>query len=132
MVTDELIRKQFIHQILRRDAAFIYETQANVVRQNFENERAKALASFLATRPFSRSGDGLKPNYYFNIFPYLRFLDIKYSKQDAGLRSRLALYNRVVWGRLYHETISDLRYGLTQDMKNNIRERLEKMNPQKL
>lgn len=132
MVTDELIRKQFIHQILRRDAAFIYETQANVVRQNFTNERAKALASFLATRPFSISGDGLKPNYYFNIFPYLRFLDIKYSKQDAGLRSRLALYNRVVWGRLYHETMADLRYGLTQDMKDTIRERLEKMNPGKL
>ena len=132
MVTDELIRKQFIHQILRRDAAFIYETQANVVRQNFTNERAKALASFLASRPFSLSGDGLRQNYYFNIFPYLRFLDIKYSNQDAGLRSRLALYNRVVWGRLYHETISDLKYGLSKDIYDSIKERLEKMNPEKL
>lgn len=132
MVTDELIRKQFIHQILRRDAAFIYETQASVVRQNFTNERAKALAGFLATRPFHISGDGLKPTYYFSIFPYLRFLDILYSRQDAGLRSRLALYNRVVWGRLYHETVSDLKYGLSKDIYDTIKDKLEKMNPEKL
>lgn len=133
MVTDELIRKQFIHQILRRDVNFIYTIQSEVLRTNLDtNKRALQMAGFLASRPFRIAGDGLKPSYYMSIFPYLRFLDITYSKRDMGLRSRLALYNRVVWGRLYHETISDLRYGLTQDMKNNIRERLEKMNPQKL
>lgn len=132
MVTEELIRKQFIHQILRRDVGFIYETQANVLRQNFSNERAMQLSSFLASRPFQMSGDGLKPTYYMSIFPYLRFLDIKYSRQEAGLRSRLVLYNRVVWGRLYHETINDLRYGLTQDIRDTITSGLERMNLDKL
>lgn len=132
MVTEELIRKQFISQILRRDVGFIYETQAAVLRQNFNNERAMELASFLAARPFRVSGDGLKPQYYMSIFPYLRFLDIKYSRQEVGLRSRLALYNRVVWGRLYHETMNDLRYGLTQDIRETITQRLEKMSPDKL
>lgn len=132
MVAEELIRKQFIHQILRRDVGFIYETQANVLRQNFSDERAMRLASFLASRPFRMSGNGLKTQYYMSIFPYLRFLDIKYSRQEAGLRSRLALYNRVVWGRLYHETMNHLRYGLTQDIRETITQRLEKMNPDKL
>lgn len=132
MVTEELIRKQFIHQILKRDAAYIYETQARVIRQNFSNERAKELAAFLASRPFHISGEGLRPTYYFSIFPYLRFLDIKYSREQVGLRQRVALYNRVVWGRLYHETINDLRYGLTQDMKNSITAKLREMNPAKL
>lgn len=132
MVTEELIRKQFIHQILRRDVTFIYETQADVLRQNFSNERAMELSSFLASRPFSVSGDGLKPHYYMSIFPYLRFLDIKYSRQKTGLRSRLALYNRVVWGRLYHETINDLRYGLTQDIRDTITHCLERISFDKL
>lgn len=132
MITEELIRKQFIHQILKRDSAYIYETQARVIRKNFSNERAKELAIFLASRPFRISGEGLKFTYYFSIFPYLRFLDIKYSREQAGIRKRLALYNRVIWGRLYHETINDLRYGLTQDMKDSITAKLREMNPAKL
>lgn len=132
MITDELIKKQFIRQILKRDAAFIYATQAEVIRRNFTNDRAKELASFLEKRPYSIVGDGLRPAYYFAIFPYLRFLDIQYSREQQEFRARLSLYNRVIWGRLYHETINDLRYGLTQDMKKEIREWLEKMNPDKL
>ena len=132
MITEEIIRKQFVHQILRRDAAFIYETQARVLRDNFTNPRAIELASFLSSRPFSISGGGLKLDYHFNIFPYLRFLDIKYSRENMGIRRRLALYNRVVWGRLYHETINDLRYGLTQDIKDSITAKLKEISPEKL
>lgn len=132
MVTEELIRKQFIHQILRRDAAYIYETQARVVRQNFDSERARKLAAFLASRPFRVSGNGLRPTYVFAIYPFLRFLDIKYSRGSVEMRKRIALYNRVVWGRLYHETINDLRYGLTQDMKDSITAKLREINPARL
>ncbi len=129
MITEELIRKQFIHQILRRDAAFICETQSRVLRENFTNERAMELASFLVSRPYSVSGSGLRLAYTFSIFPYLRFLDIRFSRESMGLRRRLALYNRVIWGRLYHETLGDLRYGLTQDMKDSISAKLRAMNP---
>ncbi len=130
MVTDELIKKSFISQIIRRDAAFIYDTQARVVRENFSTDgRSSTLAYHLSKRPFSLSGQGLNLVYYFNVITYLRFLDIKYSKDKMGLRSKLALYNRVIWGRLYNETIRDLKYGLTEDIKRDIRQRLEKMNP---
>lgn len=132
MITEEIIRKQFVHQILRRDAAFIYETQARVLREYFTNRRAMNLASFLSSRPFSISGEGLKPTYYFNLLSYLRFLDIKYNRESMGLRSRLALYNRVIWGRLYHETVNDLRYGLTQDIKDSIAAKLREISPEKL
>lgn len=133
MVTEKLIRKQFINQILRRDIAFIYETQANVIRHNFNNERAMQLSSFLASRPFCISGDGLAPTYSMSIYPYLRFLDIKYCRKDeSSKRSMLPLYNRLIWGRLYGKTINDLRYGLTQDIRDTIISQLEKMNPDKL
>lgn len=130
MISDELVKKSFISQIMRRDAAFIYDTQARVLRENFKGDNRKAaLASYLSKRPFSVSAYGMNFIYYFNIMTYLRFLDIKYSRQDMGKRSKLALYNRVVWGRLYNETIRDLKYGLTEDIKSGIRKQLERMNP---
>lgn len=134
MVTEQLIRKEYIHNILSRDAKFIYDTQAQVLRDNFTNERAMELSKFLKTKPFETSGSGLKPTYYFRIFPYLRLLDIQSSRQvlTKSYRSKLALYNRVVWGRLYNETMYSLRYGFTQDIKDSIRANLEKANPNNL
>jgi hypothetical protein len=126
MVTEELIKKEYIRRILSRDANFIYNTQASVIRQNFNSEGTTRLANFLAKHPYSIEGNGLHVVYSFQILTYLRFLDIKYSRQQSGIRQRLALYNRVVWGRLYHETINDLRYGLTQDIKNQISGELQR------
>ena len=47
-------------------------------------------------------------------------------------RRNLALYNRVVWGVLYHETFPKLSYGFNDEVRNSIRQELEKsLNPQK-
>lgn len=119
MVTDELIRDRFIHSIIRRDMKVIYDTQASVVRANFHG--TGNLARHLERMPFQVNDK----TYYFKILPYLRFLDIKYRGERMAQRSRLALYNRVIWGVLYNETLPDIRYGLTQDIRNGIRVELE-------
>ena len=63
------------------------------------------------------------------IFPYLRFLDINYRRGSdrisRHIRSNLALYNRVVWGVLYHETFPEIKYGYTQEIRSSIRQELE-------
>ncbi|MDU1012385.1 MAG: hypothetical protein E7A49_05685 [Parabacteroides sp.] len=59
------------------------------------------------------------------IFSYLRFLDIRYRKQDMFFRRKLALYNRVIWGVLYNETLQDIRYGLTDNIRQLMRDDLE-------
>jgi hypothetical protein len=120
MITEDAIKKEFIRKIISRDASFIYDTQARVLRENFRDPRTANLAAYLSAHHFYVSGSGLHLTYKFNILTYLRLLDIKFSRQDMGSRRRLALYNRVVWGRLYHETIGDLRYGLTEDIKKDI------------
>ena len=38
MITEELIRGEFMHQIMSRDSRFIYDTQARVLRENFTGE----------------------------------------------------------------------------------------------
>lgn len=42
------------------------------------------------------------------------------------VRRNLALYNRVIWGVLYNETLPDIRYGYTQDIRKSIRQDLER------
>ena len=120
MVTDELIKTTYIHSIIKRDAKIIYDTQATVVKANFPNGTGR-LARSLARMPFKVANT----TYFFRVFPYLRFLDIRYRKQDMARRRSLALYNRVIWGVLYNETLPDIRYGLTEDIKDGIRAELE-------
>lgn len=124
MVTDELIKTEFIQSVVSRDINRIYKTQEETIRSNFPNGTGH-LADFLSRRPFSISGDGLKQAYHMRIFSYLRFLDIRYRKQEMFFRRRLALYNRVIWGVLYNETMQDLRYGLTDNIREMMRNDLE-------
>lgn len=128
MITEEIIRDNYIRKIASRDANLIYTTQADVIRQNFQGTRADNLADFLSKKPFSSMGAPGKEIYYFRVFTYLRFLDIWSSgrgNSNTNIRRNLALYNRVIWGVLYHETLPDLRYGLTKDIRESITSELQ-------
>lgn len=131
MITDELIKNKFISDIIQRDIKLIYNTQEEVICSNFSSGTGR-LAAYLSQKPFTLNGDGLKPVYYMRIFSYLRFLDIHYRHQQKTLRNNLSLYNRVVWGILYNETLPDLRYAFTAEIRNKIRTQLELLTPEEL
>lgn len=128
MVTDELIKKHFIHDTISQGINLIYETQEKVVR-TYLNTRSGNLVSYIQRRPFTFQETEGKQVYYMRILPYLRYLDIHYRKGNdrvsRHIRSNLALYNRTVWGVLYHETFPELRYGFTKEIQNTIRRELE-------
>lgn len=119
MITEDIINQTYINRVVNRDIAIIYKTQEQVVRANFHG--TGRLARYLSTMPFSF----MDHIYYFRVLPYLRFLDIRY-RQNMEIRRSLALYNRVIWGVLYNETLPDIRYGLTQDIRKEIRKDLER------
>lgn len=107
MITDQLIRSRFINEVMSQGINKIYETQEKVVR-TYLNTRSGNLVSHLQRRPFSAQEEDSKQVYYMRIFPYLRFLDIHYRRTSNDrisrhIRSNLAIYNRVVWGVLYHD-----------------------------
>lgn len=131
MITDELIKQKFISDIVRRDIYFIYDTQRDVVRENFPFGSGR-LAGYLSQKPFKIDGSGLKSIYYMRVFSYLRFLDIHYRNEQMSLRRNLALYNRVIWGVLYNETLPDLRYSFTSEVREKIRTQLETLSPEEL
>lgn len=129
MITDQLIRQRFIHDVLSQGINKIYETQENVVR-TYLNTRSGNLLSHLQRRPFTSQESDAKQVYFIRIFPYLRFLDINYRRGSdrisRHIRSNLAIYNRVVWGVLYHETFPEIQYGFTQEVRTSIHQELEK------
>lgn len=129
MITDQLIRKKFITDAMTKGINKIYETQENVVR-TYLNTRSGDLIAHLSRRPFTSQDSENKQVYFIRIFPYLRFLDINYRRGSRDrisrhLRSNLAIYNRVVWGVLYHETFPEIQYGYTEEIRNSIRQELE-------
>ena len=128
MITDQLIRNKFIADVMSQGINKIYETQENVVR-TYLNTRSGVLVAHLQRRPFTSQGTDNNQVYYMRIFPYLRFLDINYRRGSdrisRHIRSNLALYNRVVWGVLYHETFPEIKYGYTQEIRSSIRQELE-------
>lgn len=128
MISEGAIKTQYVREILERDAKFINETQGKVIEENFRRVSGKLLRS-IYRKDFIIQGDDNRMMLEFSFLRYLRFLDIKSSMdrfKNKELRSKLALYNRVIWGRLYNETRSDIKYGLKDDVKERIKEELQK------
>lgn len=128
MITESLIKKRFVHDTISQGINLIYETQERVVRTYLQTRTGNLLAH-LQRRPFTSQESVTKAQYFINIFPYLRFLDIAYRKDNDRIsrhvRKNLALYNRAVWGVLYHETFPELRYGFNDEIRNSIKKELE-------
>ena len=124
MITDEFIKSEFISSILKRDIGIIYKTQAQVVREQLSSHTG-VLSQYVTRGKFTlQAGSGVQ-TLFVPVLPYLRMLDIHYRREYMNQRRKLALYNRVIWGTLYNETLPDLKYGLTADIRRQMRKDLE-------
>lgn len=130
MITDSLIKKKFVHDTLKDGINKIYTTQENVVRSNFHSHTGRLLTSLSAHSYDSEISDE-SSIIYLRLLPYLRFLDMQYRTRKDKIakvkRRKLALYNRVVWGVLYHETFPTIRYGLTDEVRESINQELKRI-----
>lgn len=135
MVTDSLVKKKFVHETLQEGILKIYSTQENVVRNNFQRRTGRLLTT-LSAHSFDSQISGENRTIFVRILPYLRFLDMQYRQRNDRIskfkRRNLALYNRVVWGVLYHETFPKLRYGFNDEVRNSIRQELENHSTHKI
>jgi len=128
MVTESLIKKKFVHDTLQEGIRKIYATQESVVRNNYEIRTGHLLQS-LSTHSFETRIGSESETVIVSILPYLRFLDMQYRLRNDRIakfkRRNQALYNRVVWGVLFHETFPTLRYGFNDEIRRTLRERLQ-------
>lgn len=123
MVTDSLIRKKFVHDVLQAGVLKISATQEQVVRDNYQLRTGRLVTS-LSSHNFASSSQGYAHTFIVRILPYLRFLDMAYRQRNDRIakhrRAQLALYNRVVWGVLYHESFPEISYGFTDEVRNQV------------
>lgn len=132
MVTDQFVKDEFISDILRRDIGIIYQTQEEVANRYFK-ERTGTLHNFLSRRAFTPKESNGEFSVYLNVLSYIRFLDMQYRLNYAGMsskrakkqRAKYAIYNRVVWGVLYNETFPDIQAGFTDEVREAWRQKME-------
>lgn len=130
MVTDSLVRDKFISETLSQGVKKIHAIQEQVVRDNYQL-RTGRLVSTLSAHNFISSSQGYSHTVFVRILPYLRFLDMAYRVRKDRIakhrRANLALYNRVVWGVLYHETFPELSYGFTDEVRKQVGKELKEI-----
>ena len=133
MVTEEIIKKEFIHRTVNRDIKRIYATQQEEVSKVLHGKKENAIVSFLSSQSgrIVTSG-GMQPVFYMSTLVGIRLLDIYYSRNGKGSFKKLKIYNRAIWGILYKETLPAMKYGLSEDIKQSIREDLSKSSPKNL
>ncbi|WP_028897843.1 hypothetical protein [Prevotella sp. HUN102] len=123
MITEHFIRNKFISEALHKGIHKVYSIQEQVVRSNYQLHTGRLLTS-LSSHNFTSSSQGYTQTFYIRILPYLRFLDMAYRLRKDRIakhrRAKFALYNRVVWGVLYHETFPEITYGFTDEVRKQI------------
>ena len=130
MITESIIRKKFVHETITEGINKIFSEQQKVFQARF-NSRTGRLQSFLSSHSFDRQISDGRYSVYINMYAHLRFLDMQYRRQDVHPRPKKAnIYNKVVWGILYREVFPELRYGFTDEVRQQLRAQLQQaLNP---
>ena len=130
MITDSLIKKKFIHQLLQRGMEQIYAAQEKVITGELDT-RTGQLRQWALRRQYdmriSSSGDN---TINVRFYPYHRFIDMMYRDRKDRVskykRSKIAVYNRIIYGILYRRTFPAIRFGFTDEVREGIRKNFEK------
>lgn len=133
MSNEDPIRQEFIRRTLERDFKTIIDRQRQIAQERVYytgheatrtqgtgrtmQNRTGRLAAFLGSAQVR-----LSPGSLFMAqvqYPlYIRFLDMK-------RLGNFKIYNRQLWGVIYNETLPELKHGLDESMKEQIRRELE-------
>ena len=128
MVTEQYLRQDFVSETLRRDIRIIHKTQAEVVNRHLQ-VRTGTLRAAVSHPEFTLdTGEG-RISLHMRLLAYMRFIDMQYrtggNRVAKKKRANIALYNRVVWGVLYHETFPDIQAGFTDEVRKAWRQKME-------
>ena len=125
MITEQLIRKKFVHDTMTDAINRLYAAWRPAI--SLFQVRSGQLTRFahggVATR---HKSDG---SYELRLFVplHLRFLDIQY-RHPKGKRAKgkSNLYNKLVWPILYKQVFPELRYGFTDEVRSELTNELKR------
>lgn len=114
------IREAFFRRTLERDFKTIMERQLAIANERIYSQGGRRRSGRL--RDFLTAGEikiGTNPISVTVNYPiYIRFLDMR---RNGNMR----IYNRQLWGKIYRETLPELKHGFTEEIKNEIKTQLE-------
>lgn len=127
MLTESLIRKKFVATTMAEGMDTIFSRQQQVAQML--GTQSGRLRQWARDRHYTTHITETSRSISVPLMPYVRFLDMQYrTRRDRigkFLRKQLALYNRTVWGILYRQVFPQLRYGFTDEIRQQFREELE-------
>lgn len=121
-IGEKQIQSVFISAVLRDTAELIHRKQNEVVDtwDLFESgELKRSLQGHFSID--AQDGSGHLSMRYLS---YIRWLDMQDSRRQAK-KEGYHLYNRIVFGVLYNPTMNALMYGLTEDVKTFLGDKLK-------
>lgn len=123
---DIRIKSEYVSQVLRESAMAIREGQNQVAEEwnLFDTGRLKDWLQGHFSFQSQAGGGKLSMRY----LKYARFLDMKDDRRSQKLAKREGyhLYNHLVFGIIYNKTLDEIRYGLTDDIKQSITAAIQK------
>lgn len=119
---EDKIRDSFFRRTLERDFKTIMQRQLAIANEriysNGNKRQSGRLRDFLASGVARIGTDPINIRIDYPI--YIRFLDMR---KNGNHR----IYNRQLWGMIYRETLPELKYGLTEELRSKIREQLDNL-----
>jgi hypothetical protein len=129
MITDRIIKKEFIVKTLRRDMINIYDAMTLIARKNVYlsgrdlsvsrrpgpsiGRRSGALLDTLENKDFAIVSDDDRFLVTARLVKQLRFLDMK-------RLGNWKIYNSQVWGILYRNTFPDIKYNIGTEVSDHL------------
>lgn len=127
MITESLIRKKFVATTMAEGMDSIFARQQQVAQML--GTRSGRLRQWARDRHYTTKITETSRSISVPLMPYVRFLDMQYRNRRDRIakykRQQLALYNRTIWGVLYRQVFPQLRYGFTDEIRQQLREELE-------
>lgn len=127
MITESLIRKKFVATTMAEGMDSIFARQQQVAQML--GTRSCRLRQWARDRHYTTKITETSRSISVPLMPYVRFLDMQYRNRRDRIakykRQQLALYNRTIWGILYRQVFPQLRYGFTDEIRQQLREQLE-------
>lgn len=125
MITEQLIRKKFVHNTMSQAVSQLYAAWQPAV--SLFQIRSGQLSRFATSGVAQKIiGDG---SYELRFFLplHLRFLDIQYrNNRPRGKKAQgtANLYNKLVWPLIFKHIFPELRYGFTDEVRQQLRSQL--------
>lgn len=118
------IKQAFRSSILRESAEMIAREQLDIA-QEWNLFKTGRLQSALKQEHFSVSDFETGGRLTMKVLTYMRFLDMQGIAKGSARRKAYHLYNKVVFGYLYNQTLPALRFGFTDEVQQLVRNKIK-------